>query len=331
MNRRGFGAMLGGVIALWPVATFAQARSFPLVGMLFPGSTEGPFGIHTTKAFFEGLHEQGYDKDRNVVVEYRHADGHFERLPELAEELVRLHPNVIVSWVTAASIAAKKATSTIPIVMGSVADPIGAGLVASLARPGGNVTGTSGMSVEVAAKPLELLHEAAPNADPIAVLWNPPNAVYQSAMLEATKAAGKLLGVELRVLPATNLEEIEEAFKAMDRAHVQALDILADPLFAIGHNQARIISLATSARLPSVTATRGYADEGGLMSYGPDYTAGSRRTAFYVARILEGTAPADLPVERATVFEFAINERTAEALGLTLSPILLARADKVIQ
>jgi ABC-type uncharacterized transport system substrate-binding protein len=215
MKRREFIILLGNALVSRPVATFAQARSLPLVGILFPGTTEGPFGIDTMKAFFEGLHEQGYDKDRNVMVEYRHADGHFERLPELTEELVRLHPDVIVSWVTAASIAAKKATSTIPIVMGSVADPIGAGLVASLAHPGGNVTGTSGMSVEVAGKPLELLHEAAPNAHRIAVLWNPANAVYQSGMLEATRAAGKLLSVELRVLPATNFEEIEEAFKAM--------------------------------------------------------------------------------------------------------------------
>jgi putative tryptophan/tyrosine transport system substrate-binding protein len=331
MNRRDFLILAGGALGTRPIGVLAQTRPVPLVGMLFPGSTEGPFGIDTTTAFFEGLHEEGYDRGRNIAVVYRHADGHFERLPALAEELVNLHPDVIVSWVTAASIAAKKATSTIPIVMGSVADPIGAGLVTSLAHPGGNVTGTSGMSIEVGGKPLELLHDAAPSAARVAVLWNPANAIYQSGMLNATKAAAEALRIELHVLPATNPAEIDEAFKAMTRMHIEALDILADPLFAIDEIQRQLISLATLARLPSVTATRGYAYEGGLMSYGPDYIEVSRRTGHYVAMILKGAAPGSLPIERATKFILVINVKTAKVLGLTIPYPLLAQADKVIE
>jgi len=331
MNRRDFIALLGGTLATRPVGTHAQARSVPIIGMLFPGSIEGPFGIDTTKVFFEGLHEEGYDKGRNIEVEYRHADGHFERLPALAKELADLQPNVIVSWVTAASIAAKKATNTIPIVMGGVADPIGAGLVTNLARPEGNVTGTSGMSIEVGGKPLEVLHDTVPKAERIAVLWNPNNAVYQSGMLAATKAAAEALHIELHVLPATNPAEIDEAFKAMDRLHVQALDILSDPLFSVEQNQRRLISLATLARLPSVTGNRGYADEGGLMAYGPDYAEVSRRTAYCVARILKGTAPADLPIERATKFLLVINLKTAKKFGLAIPLFLQVRADELIE
>jgi putative tryptophan/tyrosine transport system substrate-binding protein len=330
VGRRELIAALGGAAA-WPLAAGAQTRPLPLVGMLFPGSIEGPFGIDTTTAFFEGLHEEGYDKGRNIAVEYRHADGQYERLPALAQELVNLHPDVIVSWVTAASIAAKKATSTIPIVMGSVADPIGAGLVTSLARPGGNVTGTSGMSIEVGGKPLELLHDAVPRVARVAVLWNPANAVYQSGMLNATKAAAEALRIELHVLPVTSPAEIDEAFKAMNTTHVEALDILADPLFAIDENQRWLISLATLARLPSVTATLGYADEGGLTSYGPDYTAVSRRTGHYVGMILKGAAPGELPIERATKFDLVINLRTAKVLGLTIPNSLLVMANKVVE
>jgi putative ABC transport system substrate-binding protein len=284
-----------------------------------------------TKAFFEGLHDQGYDDGRNLKVESRQANGHFERLPELAQEIVRLNPDVIVAWVTAASIAAKKATATIPIVMGSVADPARAGLIASLARPGGNVTGTSGMSLDVAGKPLQLLHEAVPGARQMAVLWNPANRVYQSGMLEATKTAAEAVDITLQILAATTAEEIDAALQAISGKRVQALDILADPLFAIEENQRRIIEFAIRTRLPSVTATRGYAYEGGLMSYGPDYSAVSRRTAFYVARILKGAEPSDLPVEQATAFTFVINNRTARALGLTVPQSLLGRADEVIE
>ena len=248
-----------------------------------------------TKAFVQGLHEQGYDEGGNVVIEYRYADEYFERLPELAEELVRLRSDVIVARVTAASLAAKKATSKTPIVMDGTADPVGAGLVASLARPGGNVTGTSSISDQLAGKALELLRDAVPDLHRVATLWNPANAVFQARMLELTKAAGNSLGIALQVLAASNPDEFDEAFRAMDREHAQALDLLADPML-LSH-KGRIISLATSARLPSVTGVRGYADAGGLMSYGPSFTALSRRTAFYVARILKGTAPADLPVE----------------------------------
>jgi putative ABC transport system substrate-binding protein len=326
VKRWDFISLLGGALVSWPVATFAQARSAPLVGWLSPNT--GAFDTDSAKAFVQGLHEQGYDEGRNVVVEYRYADGHFERLPGLAEEIVRLRADVIVAEVTAASLAAKKATSTTPIVMNGTADPVGAGLVASLARPGGNVTGTSSISDQVVGKALELLRDAVPDLRRVAVLWNPANAVFQARMLELTKAAGRSLGIELQVLAASKPDDIDEAFEAMDREHAQALDVLADPML-LSH-QGGIISLATSARLPSVTGVRAYADAGGLMSYGPSFTAISRRTAFYVARILKGT-PADLPVEQPTTFELVINLRIAKALGLTVPPALLARADEVIE
>jgi ABC-type uncharacterized transport system substrate-binding protein len=327
VKRWDFITLLGGALVSWPVATFSQTRSAPLVGWLSPNTAA--FHTDLTKAFVQGLHEQGYDEGRNVVIEYRYADEHFERLPELAEELVRLHPDVIVAWVTAASLAAKKATSTTPIVMNSVGDPVGAGLVASLAHPGGNVTGTSSISDQIVGKALELLRDAVPDLHRVAVLWNPANTVFQARMLELTKAAGHSLGIELQVLAASNPEEIDEAFKAMDREHAQALDVLPDPVL-ISHG-GRIISLATSARLPSVSGDRQYADAGALMSYGPSFTAMSRRTAFYVARILKGTAPADLPVEQPTTFELVINLKTAQALGLTIPPRMLDLADEVIE
>jgi putative ABC transport system substrate-binding protein len=321
MNRREIFVLLGSAVVSQPVATFAQARSAPLVGWLSPNTRA--FDTDFTKAFLQGLHEQGYDEGRNVVIEYRYADEHFERLPELAEELVRLRSDVIVARVTAASLAVKKATSTTPIVMD------GAGLVASLARPGGNVTGTSSISDQLAGKALELLRDAVPDLHRVAVLWNPANAVFQARMLVLTKAAGNSLGIELQVLAASNPDEFDEAFRAMDREHAQALDLLADPML-LSH-QGRIISLTTRARLPSVTGARGYADAGGLMSYGPSFTALSRRTAFYVARILKGTAPADLPVEQPTIFELVVNQRAAKALGLTLPSALLMRADDVLE
>jgi putative ABC transport system substrate-binding protein len=327
VNRRGFTALLGSTLILRPVASLGQARSAPLIGMLSPGSTAA-FGPESMEAFFEGLHEQGYE-GLNVAIEYRQADADFRRLPALAKELVGLRPDVIVAWVTAASLAAKQATSTTPIVMGGVADPVGAGLVASLAHPGGNVTGTSGISDQLAGKALELLRDTVPNLHRVAVLWNPANAVYQSRILELTEAAGSSLGLELQVLAVSKSEQIDEAFKAMDREHAQAVDILSDPLW--GSQQGHIIDLATSARLPSVSGTRSYADAGGLMSYGPSFTALARRTAFYVARILKGTAPAELPVEQPTKFELVINLKTAKALGLTVPSSLLARADEVIE
>jgi putative ABC transport system substrate-binding protein len=327
INRREIFVLLGSALVSQPVATFAQARSTPLVGWLSP--TTAASDTDMTKAFVQGLHEQGYDEGGNVVIEYRYADEHFERLPELAEELVRLRSDVIVARVTAASLAAKKATSTTAIVMNGTADPVGAGLVASLARPGGNATGTSSISDQLAGKALELLRDAVPDLHRVAVLWNPANAVFQARMLELTKAAGNSLAIELQVLAVSNSDELDEAFRAMDRERAQALDLLADPTL-LSH-QGRIISLATSARLPSVTGVRGYADAGGLMSYGPSFTALSRRTAFYVARILKGTAPADLPVEQPTTFELVVTQRAAKALGLTLPFALLIRADEVLE
>jgi len=327
VKRWDFITLLGGALVSWPVATFAQPRSAPLVGWLSPNSRA--FDTDFRNAFLQGLHEQGYDEGGNVVIEYRYADEHFERLPELAEELVRLRSDVIVARVTAASLAAKKATSTTPIVMDGTADPIGAGLVASLARPGGNVTGTSSISDQLAGKALELLRDAVPGLHPCGGVVESCQRGIPSPDAGADQGRRQFARNRVAGAGGINPDEFDEAFRAIDREHAQALDLLADPML-LSH-QGPIISLATKARLPSVTGARGYADAGGLLSYGPSFTALSRRTAFYVARILKGTAPADLPVEQPTAFELVVNLKTAKALGLTVPPSILARADEVIE
>jgi len=266
---------------------------------------------------------------RNIVVEYRWAEGKFERLPDLAAGLARLPVEVIVAEYTQASLAAKAVTPTIPIIMVGVADPVGVGLVASLARPGGNTTGTSSMAVEVAGKQLALLKETVPNASPVAVLWNPANHAFQTLQVKEAEVAARALAVPLLFQGARNPDEFEGAFSAMTRERVGAAQVLADPLFYT--NPRRIVDLAARSRLPAVYGARDCVDAGGLMAYGPSYTDIPRRAAFYVDRIFKGAKPADLPVEQPTKFELVINLKTAKALGLTIPPAVLARADEVIQ
>ena len=268
-------------------------------------------------------------KDRTSSAEYRWARGSLERLPELAAELVRLNPAVIVAFVTQASVAAARATNTIPIVMVGVGDPIGAGLVGSLARPAGNVTGNSSASVEVVGKSLEILKEVAPGRRRVSILWNPANAVFQTQMVKEAEAASRRLGLQVHVVAASEASAIDRAFQLIMRERAEALVVLADPVFIA--ERTRIATLAAKGRLPSVSGLREYADAGGLVTYGPNFYELYRGAAAYVDRILKGAKPGDLPVEQPTKFELVINLKTAKALGLTIPQSLLLRADQVIE
>jgi putative ABC transport system substrate-binding protein len=325
MRRRDFLGALGGA-AMMPLATRAQQPGrLPRIGYLSPGSAISS----RDDTFRQGLRELGYVEEQNIVVEYRFADGKFDRLGDLAAELVRLKVDVIVAVVTQASLAAKNATRTIPIVMAFVSDPVGSGLVTSLARPGANVTGTSSMTAEVVGKSLEVLKEAVPHVARVAVLWNPNNVIFQAQMLRATERAAARLGVELQAHGARGPDELDRAFAAMTTAGAGALLVLADPILVL--QRTRIIELAEQGRLPAMYGLREYALAGGLMAYGPNDTEMYRRAASYVDKILKGAKPADLPVEQTTKFDLVINLKTAKALGLTIPLPLLGRADEVIE
>ena len=328
MKRREFISALGLAI-VWPLALRVQeVKKVPKIGYLSPGSASpGPLAYHDE--FRRGLRELGYEEGRNIVVEYRFAEGKFDRLDQLAAELVRLNVDVIVSVVTQASVAAKHATSTIPIVIVSVADPVGAGLVASLARPGANVTGTSAMTSEVIGKSLALLKQTVPIVSPVAVLWNPNNVTYQGQILRETEMAAGKLGVELQTFGVRAPDDFDRTFAAITGARAAALLVLPDPLFSA--YTARIAELADKSRLPAMYGLKEDVIAGGLLAYGPKYPDLYRRAASYVDKILKGAKPADLPVEQPTKFEFAINLKTAKALGLTIPPGILAIADEVIE
>jgi putative ABC transport system substrate-binding protein len=313
-----------------PHGTQAQpAAKVPKVGYLAPHSAS-PVASRDA-AFRRGLSELGYVEGKNIVIEYRFADEKFERLPSLAAELVQLKVDVIVAAVTQASLAAKNVTKTIPVVMVGVGDPVGAGLVASLGRPGGNVTGTSGMAPELVGKSLETLTEAVPHVSRVAVLWNPANQVFQVQMLRETKAAGQALGMPLQILETRVPNEFDRAFAAMTRERAGALLVLTDPMFL--RHRALIADLALKSRLPVMYGGGGreYPEAGGLLAYGPNYPELFRRAATYVDKILKGAKPADLPVEQPTKFELVINLKTAKALGLTIPQSILLKADEVIQ
>jgi len=318
-------AALAGGLLVAPFRAEAQpAGKVYRIGLLSPTSQ----GLGS-EGFREGLLALGYVEGRNIVVVHRSAEERFDRLPELAAELVRLRVDVIVAVVTQASLAAKNATKTIPIVMLAVGDPVGAGLVASLAKPGGNITGTSFQNVEGAGKSLEFLKNAIPKLRLVAVLWNPANPVYQAQIVKATEAAARGLGIQLRMLAARDANEIDKAFPVMTGERAEALAVIADPVFS--DHLTRIAALAANGHLPSIGGFREYAEVGGLMAYAANFSERGRRTAAYVDKILKGAKPADLPVEQPTKFELVINLKTAKALGLTIPPSLLARADQVIE
>jgi putative tryptophan/tyrosine transport system substrate-binding protein len=324
-GRRRFLTGLGGVILTLPVEARAQGSAVPVIGVLSPESATK----NDVEGLRSGLRDLGYIEGRNVRFEYRWAEGSFERLPDLAAELVRLKPDVIVAVVTQASLAAKEATATLPIVMVGVADPVGVGLIASLAHPGGNVTGTSSIAAVLAGKQLEFLKDIVPNVKRIAALWNPANLAFQTLQLTEAKSAAKQLGVELQLVEARGPDEFDAAFAAIDDVGTRALIILLDPVFYM--NFRRLVDLSAKRRLVTVTGYRAFADAGGLLSYGPNYYSIYERAAVYVQKILKGAKPADLPVEQPTTFELVVNLKTAKAIGIDVPMSVLLRADEVIE
>jgi ABC-type uncharacterized transport system substrate-binding protein len=327
VRRREFITILGTAAAL-PLAVQAQQPAkVPRVGWLSPGSQTSDQNF--IASFRDGLRELGWMVGQNIAIESRWAEGKFERLPDLAAELVRLKVDVIVANVTQASLAAKRATTTIPIIMVGVGDPLGSGLVDSLARPSGNVTGPSSMLAEASAKQLALLKETVPSASPVAVLWNPANPVWQASALKQTEAAARAMGLRLQLVEARGPDELEGAFAAITRERAGALFVPADIIF-VRHAQ-RMADLAARHRLPAMYGFREHVEAGGLMSYAASFSVMFRRAAAFVDKILKGAKPADLPVEQPTKFELVINIKTAKALGITIPQSVLQLADEVIR
>ncbi len=328
MDRRAFVIGVGSGLLNAPLlAEGQQGTRVPRVGYLSPLTAS--VDASRSEAFRQGLRELGYIEGRNIMVEYRFADGHLDRLPALAGELVGLNVDVIIAAGGGLiGRAAKGATGTIPIVMTNVEDPIASGLVVSLARPGRNVTGLSALIPELSAKRLEIVKEMVSTLSRVAVLWN---SAYPEKATEfrQTQAAGKALGIRIQSLEAQSANEIDNALDAATRARVGALLILPDPL--TNTYQARIVKLAAKRRLPTMFTQRPPVGAGGLMSYGASYADLFRRAATYVDKILKGAKPTDLPVEQPTKFELVINLKTAKALGLTIPPSVLLRADELIQ
>jgi putative ABC transport system substrate-binding protein len=312
-----------------PLALKAQqpAKVFR-VGILgtFPPTT--PEGSRLQGAFLEGLRELGYMEGRNLVIERRYAEGNEDRLPELAAELVRLKLDVIVAMGGSPPYAAKGATSTIPIVFTNNGDPVGSGLVASLARPGGNVTGLSLTTPELLGKRLQLLKETVPGVSRVAVLSNPTSPMHALSLREAEVAA-RALHVQVQIVEARAPGELAGAFSAATKGSAGALVVLGGPLYM--RERTRIAELAAKSRLPVMAAQREYAEAGSLLAYGANLRESHRRAAAYVDKILKGAKPGDLPIEEPTKFELVVNLKTARALGLTIPPTVLARADEVIQ
>ena len=325
MRRRDFIAALGGAAAAWPLAIRAQQQAMPVIGYLGAGS--GPVA-RLMMEFGQGLSEAGYVEGRNVRTEFRWAEGRYDRLPAMAADLVRSQVTVIVAVTSPPALAAKAATATIPIVFTVPDDPAKLGLVASLARPGGNATGVAFLLSELGAKQLGLLRELLPAAERIGLLVNPTNK-NADAIISDMKAAASVIGVEIRVAQASDSREIETAFVALVGNRTDALIVGTDPFFY--SRRVQLTTLATRYAIPAVYNVRDYADAGGLMSYGTSLTETYRQLGAYTGRILNGAKPADLPVVQSTKFDFVINLPTARALGLTVPPMLLARADDVIE
>ena len=328
MDRRAFvRAIALGLLAAPLPAEAQQAGGVHRMGFLTSGSTTA--SVRAVEAFRQGLRELGWVEGQNIVIDYRFAEGIFDRLPDLAAELVRLQVEVIVAGPTPAAVAAKNATGTIPIVMWAVGDPVGLGLIASLARPGGNITGVSfSVGMDTVGKTLELLKETVPKVRRVAVLSNPANPSHALAVSSA-KVAAQSLGGQLQLLEARSPGEFDSAFAAMAKERVAALLVLTDGVFLL--HRARLVNLAAKNRLPSIYQLREYVEAGGLMSYAPITRDLLGRTASFVDKILKGARAADLPVEQPTKFELIISMKTAKTLGLTIPPSVLVRADQVIE
>jgi putative ABC transport system substrate-binding protein len=328
MDRREFiGSLSGSLLAAPFAAEGQQAAKIARIGWLGDRPAAGP----RLEGFFKGLRDLDYVEGRNLMIEYRYAEGKPERYPALAAELVALKVDVIVSANTLGTLAAKQATKTIPIVFVGAADPVQSGLVTSLARPGGNATGLSALSPELVGKCLELLAQAVPGVSRVAVLWQPgaQGERTDKDMLKGADVAARALGMRLQFVEARGPTEFDRAFSDMTRARADALTVLGSAMF--NNERRRLVDLAAKNRLPAVYSGRASVDAGGLMSYGPNIADLWRRAATYVDKILKGAKPGDLPIEQPTKFELVINLKTAKALGLTIPPALLQRADQVIE
>src|SRR5262245_39873580 len=326
-SRRKFITLLGGGVAAWPLAARAQqARKTHTIGFLSPSMAV--FTPYRT-VLFNTLRELGWIEGQNIAIERRYAENRLERLPELAAELVHLNVDVIVASGTLGPLAAKRATSTIPIVMTAAGDPLGSGLIANLAHPGGNVTGLSLMVPDIAGKRLELLKEILPRLVRVAVIWNAGNPYPAIVFKEIQAAAAQRLGIEVQSLEVRSPDDFNGAFEKARRQRPDALLDVEDPLTNSLHK--RIIEFAAAEQLPSLHGIGEEVEAGALISYGASIPDLFRRAAGYVDKILKGAKPADLPVEQPTKFELVINVKTAKALGLDVPPMLLARADKVIE
>jgi putative ABC transport system substrate-binding protein len=327
LRRRKFITLLGSTAAAWPLAARGQQPAMPVIGFL---SSETPSGYaNRVAAFRQGLSEAGYVEGRNVAIEYRWAESHNDRLPTLAADLVRRRVAVIAAAGTVATAAAKAATTTIPIAFSMAVDPVAEGFVATLARPGGNLTGVTSLNVEIGPKRLELLHEVVPTATNMALLVNPTNPSLAEPFSRALQAAARALGLQLHVLHASSEREIEAAFETLVKMRTGGLVIMPDQLFLARTEQ--LAALTVRHAVPSVHLFRKFAAAGGLMSYGTDEAEYYRLVGIYVGRILNGEKPSDLPVQQVTKVELIINLKTARALGLSIPLPLAGRADELIE
>ena len=308
------------------LADAQQTKKVPRIGFL--GNSTAALEANLVGPFRDGLRDLGYVEGRNILIEYRWAEGKYERFPTLIAELIASKVELIVTAGTPASLAVKKATTSIPLVMIAVGDPVGTGLIASLAHPGGNITGLTSIAVDLEGKRLELLREVIPKLSHIAVLWNPASP-FQVVSEKELQAAAQVMRIKVLSLGVQAQEQFDNAFATILKERPGALLVLADRLFL--HNRARIMDFATQNRLPGVHAYVELVEAGGLMSYGPSYADMHRRAATYVDKILKGTKPADLPVERPMKFELVVNLKAAKQIGLTIPPNVLARADRVIR
>ena len=327
MDRRTFIGTVAGALLAAPLAAEAQpARKVHRIGFL--GNSTEALEANLVGPFRDGFREIGYIEGRDLAIEYRWAEGQYDRFPALIAELIALKVDVIVTAGTPAALAVRRATTAIPLVMVAVGDPVGSGLVKSLARPGGNLTGLVSIAPDLEGKRLELLTEVVPRLSFVAFLLNPANAFHVTSEKQA-RAAAKVLHLKVEFFPVRAESEFDHAFQSISRQRPGALVMLADRLFL--HHRARIVDFAARNRLPTVYAYTELVEAGGLMSFGPSYLGMHRRAAYFVDRILKGVKPADLPMEQPSKFELMINLRTAKALGLTVPQSLLQRADQVIE
>jgi putative ABC transport system substrate-binding protein len=324
MRRRKFITLLGGAAA-WPLAARAQPK---ITRVGFMGNSTVALEANLVGAFRDGLHELGYEEGRNIIIEYRWADGKYERFPALVAELIAAKVDVIVTAGTPAALAVKKATTTVPLVMVAVGDPVGTGLVPSLARPGGNLTGLSSIAPDLEGKRLDILREVVPTLSHVAILFNSLNPFHVASMRQA-HAAAQAMGIKLQQHDIRKSEDLDGAFAAIRKERPDALLILADRVFL--HNRQRMMDFTEEQRLPNINAYTELVEAGGLMSYGPSYEDMHKRAAIYVDKIIKGAKPADLPIEQPSKFTFNINLKVAKALGLSVPSSLVTLADKVIE